>query len=86
MYFEFINISKWGCVQLMHNIKRENKNALKKYYTLTYPQLSIWQTEKVFPNTSFGNIVGIAYLKGELDFKLFEEVINSAVEKMMVIV
>lgn len=52
-----------------------------KYYQLTYPQMAIWQTEKFFPGTSFGNIVGNAHVKDDVDFELLEKAINLAVKK-----
>lgn len=52
-----------------------------KYYPLTYPQMAIWQTEKFFPGTSFGNIVGNANIKDHLDSILLEKAVNLAVQK-----
>ncbi len=67
---------------------REYKKLLKgnfidfnRYRKLTYPQLSIWHTEKVFPGTGFGNIAGTARINGKVDFELLENAINQVVRE-----
>ncbi|KNY25840.1 non-ribosomal peptide synthetase [Pseudobacteroides cellulosolvens] len=58
-----------------------NFETYSKYYPLTQPQKSIWFTEKVFPGTSIGNIIGSIKTKNELDFSLVEKSFNIIVEK-----
>lgn len=52
-----------------------------EYYPLTHPQMSIWYTEKMFPNTSISNVAGTARIKGIVDFDLLEKAINLFIEK-----
>lgn len=58
-----------------------NFESYSKYYPLTQPQKSIWFTEKVFPGTSLGNIVGSIKTKNRLDFSVVEKAFNIVVEK-----
>ncbi len=58
-----------------------NFETYSKYYPLTQPQKSIWFTEKVFPGTSIGNIIGSIKTKNELDFSTVEKSFNIIVEK-----
>lgn len=58
-----------------------NFETYSNYYPLTQPQKSIWFTEKVFPGTSIGNIIGSIKTKNELDFSLVEKSFNIIVEK-----
>ncbi len=79
---------KYACMFMNREGIREYKKLLKdnfidfnRYSKLTYPQLSIWHTEMVFPNTGFGNIAGTARINGEVDFELLENAINQVVRE-----
>lgn len=52
-----------------------------KYYPLTHPQKGIWYTEKIYPNTSIGNIAATLRLKGEIDYTILEKAINIFIQK-----
>lgn len=45
-------------------------------YNLTNPQKSIWDTEKVYPNTSIDNIAATAIIEDKVDFAFFSDAIN----------
>lgn len=59
----------------------ENFVNYVKYYPLTHPQLAIWYTEKVYPNTSFGCLAQIVRFKEKVNFELLEKAINLVIEK-----
>ncbi|MGI6085315.1 MAG: amino acid adenylation domain-containing protein [Acetivibrionales bacterium] len=46
------------------------------YYPLTSPQLSIWYTEKMYPNTSISNVAGTLRIKDTVDIGCLEKAIN----------
>lgn len=46
------------------------------YYPLTSPQVSIWYTEKMYPNTSISNVAGTLRIKDNVDIKYLEKAIN----------
>jgi amino acid adenylation domain-containing protein/thioester reductase-like protein len=50
-------------------------------YPLTHPQKSIWYTEKMYPNTSIGNIAGTIRLKGSIDYAALEKAFNIFLKK-----
>lgn len=52
-----------------------------QYYPLTHSQIAVWNTEKVFPGTSIGNVVCTGSLTGEIDYPLLEKAVNLIVEK-----
>ena len=52
-----------------------------EYYPLTHPQLGIWYTEKLHPNTSIGNIAANFKIKGDIDYLLLERALNLFIEK-----
>ena len=45
-------------------------------YNLTNPQKSIWDTEKVYPNTSIENIAATAIIEDKINFAYFSQAIN----------
>ncbi len=47
-----------------------------KYYPLTHSQKSIWLSEKLFPNTSMGNIAGTMRILTNVDYSLLEQAVN----------
>ncbi|MFA6308744.1 MAG: amino acid adenylation domain-containing protein [Clostridia bacterium] len=53
---------------------------LPKNYPLTQAQLAIWQTEKVYPGTGFGNIPGIVRIKEPIDRVQLERAINLVIQ------
>ncbi len=53
----------------------------RKLYPLTYPQKGIWYTEKLYNGTSINIISGTLKIKGDIDFRLLEKVINLIIEK-----
>lgn len=59
----------------------DNFVQYKKYYPLTHPQLSIWQTEKFHTGTCFGNICSSTRIQGSVDLELLETAIRRALEK-----
>ena len=46
------------------------------YYPLTSPQLSIWYTERMYPNTSISNVAGTLRIKEAIDLSILEKAIN----------
>ncbi len=46
------------------------------YYPLTSPQLSIWYTERMYPNTSISNVAGTLRIKEAVDIDLLDKAIN----------
>ncbi|MBA4319035.1 MAG: hypothetical protein C0412_11610, partial [Flavobacterium sp.] len=52
-----------------------------KYYPLSHPQKAIWYMEKVYPDTSMGNVAGTLKINGEVDYFLLEVAINTVLEK-----
>lgn len=57
------------------------KDEGKIYYPLTHPQLSIWYTEKVHPDTSVGNVAATLRIKGEVNYALLEQAVNLFIMK-----
>jgi amino acid adenylation domain-containing protein len=51
-----------------------------RYYKLSRPQISIWNTEKMYPNTNIGNIAGIIVIKEKIDFEILEKSINMVLQ------
>ena len=47
-----------------------------KYYPLTYPQMSIWNVEKFYKDTAYGNIAGPVIFKEKVNLDLLEKAIN----------
>ncbi len=46
------------------------------YYPLTSPQLSIWYTERMYPDTSISNVAGTLRIKDTVDLSIMEKAIN----------
>lgn len=46
------------------------------YYPLTSPQLSIWYTDRMYPNTSISNVAGTLRIKEAVDIDLSDKAIN----------
>ncbi len=57
-----------------------DENA-KKYYPLTHSQKSIWYSEKLFPDTSMGNIAATLRMFSNVDYDLLEQAVNLYVKK-----
>ncbi len=57
-----------------------NENA-KKYFPLTHSQKSIWYSEKLFPDTSMGNIAATLRISSNVDYSLLEQAINIYLKK-----
>jgi len=51
------------------------------YYPLTHPQKGIWYIEKLYPNTSIGNIAGTFKIRGDIDYFHLEKAINMVLEQ-----
>ena len=51
-----------------------------KYYSLTHPQTSIWNVEKFYNDTAFGNIVGTVIFKEKVNLSALEKAINIFVQ------
>ncbi len=58
-----------------------NADHYTKYYPLSYPQRAIWNIERFYPNTSFGNIAGTVKIEGEIDYSILDAAINVFIEK-----
>ncbi|MGE5329382.1 MAG: amino acid adenylation domain-containing protein [Deltaproteobacteria bacterium] len=56
-------------------------NKSIQYYPLTHPQKAIWNIEKVFPDTSIGNVAATIRFKENIDFELFEKAVNIYIEQ-----
>jgi hypothetical protein len=56
---------------------------MTKFYSLTYAQKAIWNTEKFVSNTSINNITGTLRFQEELNFPFLEQAVNSLIKKMM---
>ncbi len=52
----------------------------KKVYPLTHPQMSIWNTEKMYPNTSIGNIAATLRIKGDINISLMKKAIHKVIK------
>ncbi|MFD3262297.1 amino acid adenylation domain-containing protein [Paenibacillus lentus] len=48
-------------------------------YPLSYPQQRIWYTEKIYPNTGLGNIIGLVKIKSKCDPQMISEAINQMI-------
>ena len=51
-----------------------------RYYKLSRPQISIWNTEKMYPNTNIGNIAGTIIITEKIDFQILEKAINMVLQ------
>ncbi|MEE3956196.1 amino acid adenylation domain-containing protein [Peribacillus frigoritolerans] len=51
-------------------------NIKKLSFPLSQPQMRIWYTEKMYPNTSIGNITGVMRIKKNLDMDLLNRSIQ----------
>ena len=51
-----------------------------EFYPLTQPQLGIWYTEKMFPDTSIGIIAGTLKLRGHIDYPLLKRAVSIYIE------
>lgn len=56
-------------------------NSIEKYYPLTHSQKSIWYSEKLFPNSSMGNIAATLRMFSNVDYSLLEQAINIYLKK-----
>ncbi|HEY5465767.1 MAG TPA: condensation domain-containing protein, partial [Clostridia bacterium] len=50
-------------------------------YSLTSPQLGIWNTEKRYPGTSISVIAATLKLKGDIDYGILEKAVNLFIER-----
>ncbi|MBN2853006.1 MAG: amino acid adenylation domain-containing protein [Clostridia bacterium] len=50
------------------------------FYNLTYPQKGIWQLEKLYPNTSIGNISATLKLETKLDMDAMDKAVNQMIK------
>jgi len=50
------------------------------FFPLTQPQLGIWYTEKMFPDTSINVIAGTLKLRGDIDYTLLKRAVTIYVE------
>ena len=50
------------------------------YYPLSNPQKGIWYTEKLYSDTSIGNIAGTVKIKKEVSYSLLEKAINTVIK------
>jgi len=50
-------------------------------YPLTHPQKGIWYIEKLYPGTSFANIVGTFKVTGKPNYSLMDKAINQLLKK-----
>lgn len=57
-----------------------NENA-KKNFPLTHSQKSIWYSEKLYPDTSMGNIAATLRMFSNVDYSLLEQAINIYLKK-----
>lgn len=53
---------------------------MKKTYSLTFPQQSIYLTEQFYKNTNVNNICGTAIVEEKLDFDLLKKAINIVIQ------
>lgn len=56
-------------------------NNPQKYYSLSHPQMRELITEKTYPGTGFANLPFTVRLKGNVDFEILEQAINTALYK-----
>jgi len=68
-----------GMVELKNIIAFAPLHALK-YFPLTYPQKSICNVAKIYPNTSFGNTAVTVKIKAQIDFDVLEQAINTVIK------
>ncbi len=68
-------------LSLYKNLMKANFEYYTKYYPLSHPQKGIWYIEKMYPNTSIGNIAGTIRFKSNFDFSIIEKALNIAIEK-----
>ncbi len=54
---------------------------IKNYYDLSYPQLGVWHLEKLYPNTSIGNLSATLRIEKNLDFSLMDKAMNYIIQK-----
>ena len=52
---------------------------MKKNYSLTYPQQSVYLTEQFYKNSNVNNIVGTAIIERKVDFDILKKSINYVV-------
>jgi len=58
-----------------------SNNMTIPYYPLTYPQKTIWHTEKVYSDTGIGNIAATLRLKGDINYNVLERALNLFIQK-----
>lgn len=46
------------------------------YYPLTHPQMGIWYTDKLYPETCIGNIAATLKIVGDIDISILDKAIN----------
>ena len=51
-----------------------------EFLPLTQPQLGIWYTEKMFPDTSINVIAGTLKLRGDIDYPLLKRAVSVYIE------
>ena len=56
-------------------------NENNKFYDLTYPQKGIWNLEKMYPNTSIGNLSATLKINKNLDLKIMAQALNYIIKK-----
>lgn len=54
---------------------------MRKKYSLTYPEQSIYLTEQFYKNTNVNNICGTAIIESKLDFDVLKKAINYVVQQ-----
>lgn len=57
------------------------KSETQRLYPLTQPQKRIWYTSKIFPDSSMYNLVGLARIKGNINFELLEQTMNHIIKQ-----
>jgi len=66
---------------MAHGGIRQVMSTERELYPLTHPQQGIWYTEKMYPGTSIGNVVGTVRIKDAVNIKLLEKAINVVLKK-----